>query len=393
MRLNNKKMKVTAALLAAILSASMFMGCSQNKDTQPEQTNTPSQSETGRDPVADAMGDMEEGEILDQDGILAFKPADQGILPQEKYVYPYMGLEAVLTRTLLEKMEVQDVIMLTSEEYTADYSIRYAAMTWYTLTEEQKNEVVTAFDPEEWKKGLAQIGVLGVYHKDAVSELDTLTGCTEHEEIGKSADGTYVYYRSYADGADETLKKELEKSEVTVTKMQAMDPGNGITAFSEARVDASNLGDFKTTDIHGKEYTKEMFREYDLTLVNIMATWCSPCVEEMPEFEKFKQEMAAKGIGVAAVVHDTVNDQGEANQEVLEKAKLLAEKAELTFPLLMPEETEWNGRLKGINGFPETFFVDKDGNIVGDTYSGTHTFEEWKEIAEKELAKLKGAEA
>ena len=33
----------------------------------------------------------------------------------------------------------------------------------------------------------------------------------------------------------------------------------------------------------------------------------------------------------------------------------------------------------------ETFFVDKDGNIVGDTYTGSHTLDEWKEIVEKEL--------
>ena len=47
-----------------------------------------------------------------------------------------------------------------------------------------------------------------------------------------------------------------------------------------------------------------------------------------------------------------------------------------------------NGRLNGINAFPETFFVDKDGNIVGETYSGSHDLKEWKEIVEKELANV-----
>ena len=36
-----------------------------------------------------------------------------------------------------------------------------------------------------------------------------------------------------------------------------------------------------------------------------------------------------------------------------------------------------------------TFFVDKNGNIVGETYSGSHTLEEWKEIVEKELSAIK----
>ena len=35
--------------------------------------------------------------------------------------------------------------------------------------------------------------------------------------------------------------------------------------------------------------------------------------------------------------------------------------------------------------FLKHFFVDKDGNIVGDTYTGSHTLDEWKEIVEKSL--------
>lgn len=46
-----------------------------------------------------------------------------------------------------------------------------------------------------------------------------------------------------------------------------------------------------------------------------------------------------------------------------------------------------NGRLQGISAFPETFFVDKDGNIVGDTYTGSHTLDEWKEIRGKKSLK------
>lgn len=47
-----------------------------------------------------------------------------------------------------------------------------------------------------------------------------------------------------------------------------------------------------------------------------------------------------------------------------------------------------NGRLNGVSAFPETFFVDKEGNIVGETYSGSHTLDGWKEIVEKELKNI-----
>ena len=56
-----------------------------------------------------------------------------------------------------------------------------------------------------------------------------------------------------------------------------------------------------------------------------------------------------------------------------------------SYPFLVPDSTMMNGRLNGISAFPETFFVDKEGNIVGETYSGSHSLDEWKEIVEKEL--------
>jgi len=49
-----------------------------------------------------------------------------------------------------------------------------------------------------------------------------------------------------------------------------------------------------------------------------------------------------------------------------------------------------NGRLSDMQSYPETFFVDKNGNIVGKTYGGSAGLEEWTEVAEKELAALKG---
>lgn len=102
--------------------------------------------------------------------------------------------------------------------------------------------------------------------------------------------------------------------------------------------------------------------------------------------------MEAKGVNIVGIVCDSVNEAGEPDQQAVEKAKALAEKTGLTFPLLMPDETGMNGRLKGIGSFPESFFVDRNGNIVGETYVGSNTAEGWKEIAEKELANLKGEE-
>jgi len=151
-----------------------------------------------------------------------------------------------------------------------------------------------------------------------------------------------------------------------------------------------SLGEFTTQDVHGNEYTQDLFKDYDLTLVNIFTTWCSPCVAEMPELEKLYQQMKDQGVNVVGFVLDVLNEKGEIVQADLERAQELVEKTGVTYPVLLPDSGYLNGRLTGIEGFPETFFVDKDGNVVGGTYQGSGGLEDWLEVVEQELADLKG---
>ena len=135
-----------------------------------------------------------------------------------------------------------------------------------------------------------------------------------------------------------------------------------------------------------------MFQDYDLTMINVFTTWCSPCVKEIPDLQKLKDEMEDKGVNVVGVVLDASDGAGNIDEEVVEKAKLLAEKTGVSYTFLLPDETNLNGRLDNIYSVPETFFVDKDGNIVGETHVGSDSLENWKSIVEEELSNLKGAE-
>lgn len=153
-------------------------------------------------------------------------------------------------------------------------------------------------------------------------------------------------------------------------------------AFDETK-DAGNMGEFSMEDIEGNTYTQEMFADYDLTMINVFTTWCTPCVNEIPDLEKLHKEMEDQGVNVVGIVLDVESGSGKE-----ETAKLLAEKTGASYPFLMPDEGYLNGRLAGIEAVPETFFVDKEGNIVGETYSGSRNFEKWKSIVEKELEEV-----
>lgn len=123
----------------------------------------------------------------------------------------------------------------------------------------------------------------------------------------------------------------------------------------------------------------------------MFATWCAPCVDEIPVLEKIRQEYAEKGIklGVAAVVYDAKSAR-EIDEGALERAKTLYADSSAQFPFLIPDDGNMNERLTGIANFPESFFVDCNGNIVSEPYIGVKTQEEWEQIIDMEFEKLHG---
>ena len=380
--------KITALMAAAVLGASTFGGVSVMAAESTEAMAVPA-DQAGM--VVDDDAVAAEGDAIPSDFIQGtFKPSETTVQAQDSYEYPFLGLNMKLPEELLKQIKAQTIAMISNEGWndTAD-AIKYAYISWSEMTEEQKEAEVdkmgTAYD--DWYNSLAKVGAIGIYDEDSEKELDKITGCTEHKEIGSSSDGKYKYYLSTNKDADESLKKEVEEIDVTLTEMT---PFQKLSAFDQPQEtsnagDSTNVGKFETKGVDGKDYTEKVFSDYDLTLVNVFTTWCSPCVNEIPELEKLYEEMKEKGVGVVGVVLDTVGDDAKQNEDTVKKAGVLQEKTKASYPFLVPDSTMMNGRLNGISAFPETFFVDKEGNIVGETYSGSHSLDEWKEIVEKEL--------
>ena len=371
--------KITALMAAAVLVKSSLGSVPV---TAEESTDTAD--------IGEAM--VVDGDAVSSDLVAGtFKPSDVTCKAQDSYEYPFLGLKLSLSKELLKQIKDQSIAMLTTEDFeNQTNAVTYAYVSWSKMTEEQKNTEIqkmgTGYD--DWVAGLDRIGTIGVYDEASQKKLDEITGCTEHKELGSSSDGKYKYYLSTNKDADEKLTKELENIKTDITEMA---PYQNISVFEQPQdtsvnpEDVKSVGKFETTGIDGKTYTEKVFSDYDLTLVNIFTTWCSPCVKEIPELQELYKEMKDKGVGVAGVVLDTTDEKGNQDEEAVKKAGILQEKTKAEYPFLIPDTTMMNGRLQGISAFPETFLVDKDGNIVGDTYTGSHTLDEWKEIVEKEL--------
>lgn len=374
--------KITALMAAAVLGISAFGSVPV---TAAESTET-------ADP-GEAMA--VDGEAVSSDLVAGtFKPSDVTCKAQDSYEYPFLGLKLSLSKELLKQIKDQSIAMLTTEDFeNQTNAVTYAYVSWSKMTEEQKNAEIqkmgTGYD--DWVAGLDRIGTIGVYDEASQKKLDEITGCTEHKELGSSSDGKYKYYLSTNKDADEKLTKELEKIKTDITEMA---PYQNISVFDQPQdtsvnpEDVKSVGKFETTGIDGKTYTEKVFSDYDLTLVNCFTTWCSPCVNEMPDLDKLYQEMKEKGVGVVGMVIDSVGEDGTTDEDTVKKAQILKEKTGVTYPLLIPDAGNMNGRISGLSSFPESFFVDKDGNIVGDPIMGSKNLEDWKTAVEDALEKI-----
>lgn len=87
-------------------------------------------------------------------------------------------------------------------------------------------------------------------------------------------------------------------------------------------------------------------------VVNLWASWCTPCRKEMPAFDEVSRELD----GEVAIV-------GVTDERDLDAARDAADQAGVTYPLLADEGQTLLVDLD-VSGLPGTVFVDADGTVV-----------------------------
>jgi thiol-disulfide isomerase/thioredoxin len=89
-----------------------------------------------------------------------------------------------------------------------------------------------------------------------------------------------------------------------------------------------------------------------VVLVNFWATWCAPCLEEMPSIERLRAALQGRPFAVLAV---NVGEGGRV-------ARDFAQKMPLGFPLLLDRDTR-TSRAWGARVLPASFVVGPDGRL------------------------------
>ncbi len=117
-----------------------------------------------------------------------------------------------------------------------------------------------------------------------------------------------------------------------------------------------------------------------VVLVNIWATWCLPCLVEMPSMERLYRKIDGEGFEIMAVSIDAALGNFDLAGRPGGDIQVFADSLGLTFPMLHNPSGDIQ-RLYRTTGVPETFLIGRDGIIYKKVAGGT----EWDAPGHKEL--------
>lgn len=133
---------------------------------------------------------------------------------------------------------------------------------------------------------------------------------------------------------------------------------------------------FVLHDLSGKSISLNNYAGKPV-VVNFWATWCPPCLQEMPWFEEMAKKYSGSGLTVLGLSTD-IEGQTASPEKVLATVKRLR----VTYPILL-----YDGSLKAKYGpihlLPETFYINRKGVIVEDVWGHTD-----KEMIERSIGEI-----
>lgn len=149
---------------------------------------------------------------------------------------------------------------------------------------------------------------------------------------------------------------------------------------AETQESSGMLSDFSTTDIDGNMVDESVLKGKKLTMVNVWTTFCGYCIQEMPGISELDEEYADKGFQVIGIVKDVYDYHGNIDAGQIELVNEIIDETGADYLHILPSYGLNQAFLADVTSYPETFFVDENGNQVGQSYLGARSKEQWQII-------------
>ncbi|MGH7503764.1 MAG: peroxiredoxin family protein [Longimicrobiales bacterium] len=125
-----------------------------------------------------------------------------------------------------------------------------------------------------------------------------------------------------------------------------LDAGHMAPEYVAVTLDGDSLG---LSDLRGRA-----------VLLNVWATWCKPCVREMPALERVHQKLGSLGLDVVAV---SVDNAAFGVADPAHSVRAFSEEYGLTFTILLDPQSRIESKFRLV-GLPMTFLIDREGRVV-----------------------------
>ena len=148
-----------------------------------------------------------------------------------------------------------------------------------------------------------------------------------------------------------------------------------------------DLSGFTAADIYGNVLDGDVFSDHTLTMVNVWSLSCASCVRELPALEKLAGSYGDE-FCLIGVIFDVTDKNLDVIHDKKEEALETLAAAGVSYTQLIPSSSLKKLCLADLTAFPVTFFIDKNGVIIGEPVLGSKSFDSWKEITDALLEAL-----
>ncbi len=130
---------------------------------------------------------------------------------------------------------------------------------------------------------------------------------------------------------------------------------------------------FTGTDLEGNAVSSDIFSQSKLTVINVWATTCNPCLREMPGLGELAAAYDPEEVQIVGIIGDVLEGEDQTT------AESLVEETGAAYPHLLLNESIYYALLTDVYATPTTFFLDKDGTVLN-TVTGAKEKAVWEEI-------------
>ncbi len=208
------------------------------------------------------------------------------------------------------------------------------------VTDAESLEEAGVADPRFGSEAVTELGTQGGYHYYCVIDpIDTLMPLYDAGEVLAEADIEDIRM------IQSELLKQLQGAKLSEPVMSG-------TSFIGQTIR------FDSVDLDGNPVSSaDLFRDNEITMVNLWGTWCDNCLDEMGELAGLHTRLREKGCGIVGVEFEH-----KSVEEVADTARrILADKG-IGYPnVLIPEGDPILGK---VSNYPTSFFVDSEGMIL-----------------------------